>query len=76
MSDDTWKTNMTFDMDDLFSTEKTRTYGEIDEVRIDEIVPFRDHTFQVRDDAEMEKLVNSVQRNGVINPTIVFRNET
>jgi len=75
MSDDTWKTNMTFDMDDLFSTEKTRTYGEIDEVRIAEIVPFRDHTFQVRDDGEMEKLVESVQRNGIINPAIVFKNE-
>lgn len=76
MPDDTWKTNMTFDMDDLFSTEQTRTYGEIDEIRISEIIPFQNHTFQVRDDDEMEKLVESVQRNGIINPAIVFRNET
>lgn len=76
MPDDTWKTNMTFDMDNLFSTEQTRTYGEIDEIRISEIIPFQNHTFQVRDDAEMEKLVESVQNNGIINPAIVFRNET
>lgn len=75
MPDDTWKTNMTFDMDNLFSTEQTRTYGEIDEIRVSEIIPFQNHTFQVRDDDEMEKLVESVRRNGIINPAIVFWNE-
>lgn len=75
MLDDAWKTNMTFDMDDLFSTEQTRTYGKIDEISIDEIVPFQNHPFQVKDDDKMSKLINSVQKYGIIYPAIVFKNE-
>ncbi len=36
---------------------------------------FPDHSFQVKDDEEMEKLIESIRNNGVLNPIIVRRKE-
>ena len=38
---------------------------------IDQLYPFVRHPYQVRDDAEMEELAQSVRENGVLSPVIV-----
>ena len=44
-------------------------------MEIDQIVPFRDHTFKVVDDDKMMELVDSIKDHGVNEPAIVFINE-
>ena len=43
-------------------------------VPISLIDDFADHPFQVRDDEDMERLVQSIDNNGVLNPVILCRN--
>ena len=43
-------------------------------IPISAIDDFPDHPFQVRDDEEMERLVNSIINNGVLNPVILRPN--
>ena len=43
-------------------------------IPISAIDDFPDHPFQVRDDEEMDRLVNSIINNGVLNPVIVRPN--
>ena len=43
-------------------------------VPISLIDDFADHPFQVRDDEDMERLVQSIDNNGVLNPVILRRN--
>lgn len=38
---------------------------------IDQLYPFVRHPYQVRDDAEMEELAQSIRENGVLSPVIV-----
>ena len=40
-----------------------------------DIQPFREHTFQVRDDEEMKKLRDSIRANGILQPLLVYWNE-
>ena len=40
-------------------------------VSLDSIRPFRGHPFQVREDAELESLKESIRLNGVISPAVV-----
>ena len=65
--------------DDLFKTDAERTEDaklKVQEIRLSELFPFKDHPFQVRDDEDMEKLVDSIRRYGVITPAIARpRNE-
>lgn len=42
---------------------------------ISELLPFKNHTFKVKDDEEMQKLIESIEANGVFQPAIVFYNE-
>ena len=42
---------------------------------INDLLPFQGHTFQVRHDAEMESLIESIRENGVMEPIIAFQNE-
>lgn len=42
---------------------------------INDIVPFKDHTFKIRHDAEMITLMDSIKNNGVMEPIIAFVNE-
>ena len=44
-------------------------------IPLEDIHDFRKHTFQVRDDEEMNKLLESVRESGIITPVLVFRNE-
>ena len=40
-------------------------------VSLDSIRPFRNHPFKVREDADMEALMESIRLNGVITPAVV-----
>ena len=41
------------------------------DIPLDELHTFRNHPFKVRDDADMEKTVESIQEFGVLQPAIV-----
>lgn len=43
----------------------------VTEADIDELFPFRNHPFQVRDDEEMDALTESIEQNGILVPLIV-----
>ena len=40
-----------------------------------EVRPFQEHTFKVRDDAGMKRLVKSVKEHGILEPALAFFNE-
>lgn len=59
---------------DLFSTQEDRDNANLEKVQLislDELHPFPNHPFQVRDDDEMEKLSESIKEHGVLLPAIV-----
>ncbi len=68
--------------DDIFSTQEQRDAkgnGEhteqVQQLKLSELVPFKNHPFKVRDDEEMEKTVESIEQFGVLNPIIARPNE-
>ena len=61
-------------IDDLFSTEEERQDAKLEKIQIlplSELHPFEGHPFQVRDDEEMDKMVDSIKEYGVMTPAIV-----
>ena len=61
-------------LDELFSSQEERDDAKLKriyEIPLDEIDPFPNHPFQVRDDEDMMNLVESVKANGVITPATV-----
>lgn len=61
-------------LDDLFTSQSERENGltpTIKDIPLEKLVPFPNHPFKVRDDEEMNKLVESVSENGVLVPAIV-----
>lgn len=61
-------------LDDLFTSQSERENGltpTIKDIPLEKLVPFPNHPFKVRDDDEMNKLVESVSENGVLVPAIV-----
>ena len=61
-------------LDNLFSSEPERQDAKLEKIQIlplTELHPFRNHPFQVRDDDEMDKMVDSVKEYGVMTPAIV-----
>ena len=40
-------------------------------IRLDDLVPFKDHPYQVRDGAEMDDLTESIRVHGILNPLLV-----
>ena len=61
-------------LDDLFTSQSERENGltpTIKDIQLEKLVPFQNHPFKVRDDEEMNKLVESVSENGVLVPAIV-----
>lgn len=61
-------------LDDLFTSQSERENGltpTIKDIPLEKLVPFPNHPFKVRDDEEMNKLVESVSENGVLVPVIV-----
>lgn len=69
------KTDFTLNrLDDLFTSQSERENGltpTIKDISLEKLVPFPNHPFKVRDDEEMNKLVESVSENGVLVPAIV-----
>ncbi len=60
--------------DDLFQTDESRAEAKLSKIRdipISEIDEFPDHPFKVLIDEDMEQLVESVKRNGVMTPATV-----
>lgn len=74
---DNWKQSLhaAFNPESIFFSEAERKNGTLDEMEIDQIVPFKNHTFKVLDDAKMMELVESVKDHGVNEPALVFMNE-
>lgn len=61
-------------VDDLFTDAKGKDILDIEKViklPIDKIIPFPNHPFKVKDDNEMENMVESIKEYGVIHPIIV-----
>lgn len=68
------KININNPLDELFSTEEERQSSQQERiVTIDcnEIDGFQKHPFKVRDNQDMDELIESIQKNGVIMPCIV-----
>ena len=58
-------------LDNLFSSEQERQDAKLEKIQIlplSELHPFEGHPFQVRDDEEMDKMVDSVKEYGVMTP--------
>ncbi len=68
--------------DDIFTTQEQRERkgtGEntemVQQLKLSELVPFKNHPFKVKDDEDMEKTVESIEQFGVLNPVIVRPND-
>ena len=60
--------------DDLFQTDESRAEAALSKIRdipLSEIDEFPDHPFKVLMDEDMEQLVESIKRNGVVTPATV-----
>lgn len=60
--------------DDLFQTDESREEEKLSKIRdipVSEIDEFPDHPFKVLMDEDMEQLVESIKRNGVMTPATV-----
>lgn len=60
--------------DDLFETDESRAEAALSKIReipISDIDEFPDHPFKVLMDEDMEQLVESIKRNGVMTPATV-----
>ena len=65
-------------LSELFSSQEERDDAKLKriyEIPLDEIDPFPDHPFKVRDDEDMQNLVESVKANGVLTPATVRKKE-
>lgn len=61
-------------LDELFSTQAQRDEEKQEHIVLldtNEIERFKNHPFQIRDDAEMEELANSIKENGILEPCLV-----
>ena len=61
-------------VDDLFSTEESRTdtnREKVVEIPLSELHPFKDHPFKVKDDEAMMETADSIRQFGVLVPAIV-----
>lgn len=57
-------------VDDLFSTEESRTSEKVVEIPLPDLHSFKDHPFKVRDDEAMMETADSVRQYGVLVPAI------
>lgn len=65
-------------LDELFSSQKERDDAKLKriyEIPLDEIDPFPEHPFKVKDDEDMQNLIESIRTQGVITPCMVRRKE-
>ena len=60
-------------VDDIFQTEENRADAQrerVQEIPLDQLKPFRNHPFKVRDDQRMLDTVDSIREYGVLVPAI------
>ena len=65
-------------LDDLFTTQAQREEERLSKIRdipLELIADFPDHPFKVRDDEDMQQLVESIKERGVITPATVRQKE-
>lgn len=58
-------------IDDFFERTHGSYMGRIEKIDISRIENFKNHPFKVKDDEQMENLVDSIKEKGVLNPIIV-----
>ena len=58
-------------LDDFFERTHGSYMGRVEKININRIENFKNHPFKVKDDEQMENLVESIKENGVLNPIIV-----
>lgn len=66
------------DVGSLFSTQAERDEGQketVISVLLSEIDNFPDHPFKVKDDEEMQRMVESVKQAGILNPVLLRKKE-
>lgn len=57
--------------DDLFGINESNAQGQYTMVSLDKLHPFKNHPFRVLDDTKMQETVESIKKQGVIQPGIV-----
>lgn len=60
--------------DDLFQTDESRAEARLSKIRdipLSQIDEFPDHPFKILMDEDMQQLVESIKRNGVMTPATV-----
>ena len=60
--------------DDLFQTDESRAEAKLSKIRdipLSQIDEFPDHPFKVLMDEDMQQLVESIKRNGVMTPATI-----
>ena len=60
-------------LDDLFSTQEMRDDAKLERIQelpLADLHPFEDHPFKVLDNEEMEKIVESIRKFGVLTPAL------
>ncbi len=58
-------------LDDLFSTQEEQDDAKLERVKeipINELHPFKDHPFKVQSGEEMERMIESIRRFGILTP--------
>ena len=66
------------DVGSLFSTQAERDEGQketVISVLLSEIDNFPDHPFKVKDDEEIQRMVESVKQAGILNPVLLRKKE-
>ena len=69
-SDFTLPTNS---LDELFSSQEERDDAKLERVKeipLYELHPFRDHPFEIQNDEEMKRLIESIQKFGTLTPAL------
>lgn len=65
--------------DELFMTDEERQENKLPkiyDIPLSEIDDFPDHPFKVRDDEDMDNLIESIRERGVITPATVRKKQT
>ena len=65
-------------LDELFSSQEERDDAKLKriyEIPIEEIDPYPEHPFKVKDDEDMMNLVESININGVLTPATVRKKD-
>lgn len=69
-SDFTLPTNS---LDELFSSQEERDDAKLERVRdipLNKLHPFKDHPFKIQNDDEMKRLIESIQKFGMLTPAL------